>query len=518
VNKKIRNDKGFIVRFLQIVLIVAILTLLLKPFQAILGLVNISMMFLLPVLYSAVALGRRAAIVSAVLGVLFFDFFFVPPPLSLTVDDLRYLLSFLIFIIVGVLTGTLASSLQHQVVRSRQREANMTALYALSREISAVAGLDNLLAAAAIKVAESIECQVIIMMPDEKTGFAVKASFPEVKQAFIDNKEWAVVTWVYQQRKLAGKGTDTLGDAERIYLPLLTEQGIVGVLGVQPAIEEIHLSAEQRRLLEAFASLIAVAINRVQLAEKARANQLLMESERLYTVLFDCVSHDLKTPLSSILGAVTTLLSENEAIQPDDKLELLQAIKRGTQHMNRLVNNLLDMARLESGSFRLSKEWCDVQDLISVAVRQIEPSRDKKVILHTMANLPLVKADFILIEQVIINLLDNAFKYSRDNNVEISVHSDQQEIRIAVIDNGLGLPEEDLERIFDKFYRIKSTRQVSGTGLGLTICKSIVEAHGGRIWAKNNPHKGMTITFTLPVLAGLSGEIPLVKDGEENGE
>lgn len=515
--KSLVKEKITFLRYFQVLLLIAVMTFIFRPFGALLGTVNVAMIFLLPVLYFAATSGRSLAIAAASLGILAFDFFFVPPPHTFRVEDLRYVLSFAIFLLVAVLTSTLATRLRHQVLSSRKREETMQALYSLSREIAAKTELSHVLEIAAKRVADSVDGQVQIMLPDNK-GALVPAACSSISECdFPDTQELAVAMWVYENSQMAGKGTETLAGSRGTYIPLLTEQRVVGVMAVIISGKEPFLSDEQPRLLEAFASLTAVAINRIHLAEKARENQLLAETERLYTALFNCLSHDLRTPLTSITGAVTGLLEENEVYGPGEKQELLQAIRQGAARMNRLVNNLLDMARLESGVLRLNKEWCDVQEIISVAVGQLEPQRRELLQLDIEPSLPFVRLDFVLIEQVLVNLLDNAFKYSEYSKVAVSVRLGEGFIEVAVSDQGTGIPEEELERVFDKFYRLRASRQVSGTGLGLTICKSIIEAHGGIIKARNNPERGTTISFNLPLDEKQPGSIPAARRGDERG-
>jgi two-component system sensor histidine kinase KdpD len=272
-------------------------------------------------------------------------------------------------------------------------------------------------------------------------------------------------------------------------------------------------------LLEAFAGLAAVAVARIQLTEQARETQLLAESESLRTSLFNALSHDLRTPLASIIGSVTGLLEEGSVYTPDARRDLLQNIEQGATRMNRLINNLLDMARLESGMLQLHKEWCDIQDIIGVAVSRLdELLKSRPVEIKIQPDMPLLQADCVLIEQVLVNLLDNALKFSETGSeIVITASSDKKVAEVSVADKGLRIPAEDLERVFDKFYRLHSPRQVSGTGLGLAICKGIIEAHGGQIWASDNPAGGVIITFILPLADEAPGSIPEQGEGGSDG-
>lgn len=498
-------------------ILVTFLSSLLAPF---LGLVNIALVYLLPVLFSAVKWGTGPAVVAAVLGILYFDFFFVPPTLTFTVGDLRYLFSFFIFILVALFTGTLSTSVNQQVINSRRREARISALYSLSRNIAAVPELEKVAGSIVNKVAETIEGQVVLFLPDKKGKLVMIArSTPHVDN-FLNENEGAVSAWVYNHGQKAGRGTDTLGTSEGLYLPLLAEQGVRGVLGIRANNPEIYFQPEQLRLLDAFTSLAAMAVTRAQLAEQAKASHMLTESERLRTALFNSLSHDLRTPLASITGAVTGLLESDNVYSPQVRRELLKNIQLGALRMNRFVNNLLDMARLESGLLKLNKDWCDIQDIIGVALGRLDATLSNRPLkIDIQTDLPLVQADFVLIEQVLVNLIDNALKYSEPGSeIAISVRVNNQYVEVSVSDIGQKIPSEEIEKIFDKFYRLKSPRLVSGTGLGLAICKGFIEAHGGRIWAHNNPDIGVVMTFTLPLEKHVSTMASADGEGDAHGQ
>lgn len=500
-------------------LMMAGLTVAVSPFKSSLGLVNIALIFLLPVLISASKWGAGPAFVASVAGVVTFDFFFVPPRLSFTVADVRYLISFAIFLLVGLITGTLSTRLKRQVNHSRQREARVAALYALSRDIAAVHDLDFVLESVARKVADTIEGKVGLLLPNPGGSLQLKASSNPSDESFVDEHELTVAVWVFENGQKAGKGTETLGAAVGFYLPLFTAQGVQGVLAICLNDPDKGFQPEQLRLLEAFASLAAMAVNKIKLTEQAREAQTLAESEKLRTALFNSLSHDLRTPLASIIGAVTGLLEGENVYSPAARRDLLQTIQQGATRMNRFVGNLLDMARLESGMLRLNKEWCDVQDIVGVALSRMgESISTRPLTVKIEPDLPLVQADFVLIEQVFVNLLDNALKYSEPcSDIFISARRAGKQIEVAVADRGTEIPEDDLGRIFDKFYRLKSPLQVSGTGLGLSICKGIIEAHGGKIWAANSPDGGAVITFILPLSDDYPGRVPAADEGGCDG-
>jgi two-component system sensor histidine kinase KdpD len=324
----------------------------------------------------------------------------------------------------------------------------------------------------------------------------------------LGENELAVAEWSYKNGRPAGRGTDTLPAAQIRFSPLKTARGIVGILGVKPLEPQNILSSDQRILLEGFANLSALAIERASFAEEAAQTDMLQKTEKLQTALLNSISHEFRTPLSSILGVLTSL-SESERdeqtstkLDRDTRLELIDSATKQARRLNRLVENLLDMTRLEAGAIHLNREPLDIQDLIgTVLYRMVGPLGNRPVLVDIPSEIPLITADAVLIGEVFSNVLGNACKYSpSDSPIDISIRKeDQDKIIISIKDYGLGIPPEDLERIFDKFYRVQRQNQVSGTGLGLTICKGIVEAHGGRIWAENNPDRGITITFSLPI-------------------
>lgn len=519
-NPRALREKFSVKAYVGTLIMIVGITILGRVWGSSLGSVNMAMLFLLPVLFASVRWGLKPGVVAAIIGLLAYDFFFVPPTFSFTVADFQYVLSFAIFVIVALLTAKLSTRLKQQVVIARKREAKTRALYALSQEIAAESDLDVVLQSIVSKVAESVDGQVAVFLPDEMRNLTLRACSKAEGACFLTENERAVAVWTFEHGQMAGRGTDTLGGATGFYLPLLTKNGPLGVLGIQLDNPERYLSPELRRLVEAFAGLAVLAVSRILLAEQAREAQLLGESEKLRTALLNALSHDLRTPLASMIGAVTGLLEGEELYSLEARRDLLQTIQQGAMRMNRLVNNLLDMARLESGIFQLNKEWCDLEDVLGVAIRRLGDPLANRPLKIDIKQQFFVLADFTLIEQVFVNLLDNALKYSEHGSeIQISMRSNRKEVEIAVMDRGTPIPEADLERVFDKFYRIKAPRQISGTGLGLSICKGIVEAHGGRIWAENNPQGCITMTFSLPRGEGTPPKIPKLQgEGDVHGK
>jgi two-component system sensor histidine kinase KdpD len=312
-----------------------------------------------------------------------------------------------------------------------------------------------------------------------------------------------VATWAYEHDQPAGRGTDTLPAAPLRCHPLKTSRGVVGVLGIRPIESAGLLSPEQRQMLVAFASQAALAIERVELAETARRADVLQAAEKLQTALLNSISHDLRTPLVSITGALSSLDDERPRLTDPEQRNLIQAARAEADRLNRLVGNLLNMTRLEAGGIRVHLEPCDVQDVIGAALEQLgERLEGRPVNVDVPEDLPLVPLDFGLIVQAMVNVLDNAVKYSPPGQpIEVWARIAHYQLQISVADRGIGIPPEDLERVFDKFYRVQRPHNVSGTGLGLAICKGIVQAHRGAIQAINRPGGGTNIRITLPLEA-----------------
>jgi two-component system sensor histidine kinase KdpD len=319
----------------------------------------------------------------------------------------------------------------------------------------------------------------------------------------LDESERAVAIWAFEHGQPAGRDTDTLPAAKVRYLPLKTSRGVVGVLGVQPHETTKHLTPEQRRLMEAFANQAALAIERARLADEAQQARLQIETEQLRNSLLSSVSHDLRTPLAAITGAASSLMEEEDALEPPTRREMAQTIYEEAERLNRLLRNLLDMTRLESGALRVNKELQPLEEVIGAALSRLEaPLADRAVNIQLPAELPFVPIDSVLIEQVLINLLENAIKYTPAGSpIDLSASQDGAMVVIEVADRGPGLPPGDEQRIFEKFYRARdpASRNGSGVGLGLTISRGMVEAHGGRIWAENRPGGGAAFRFTLPI-------------------
>jgi two-component system, OmpR family, sensor histidine kinase KdpD len=459
---------------------------------------NLVMIYLLATVIAALYLGRGAAVLTAIAGVIAFDFFLVPPRFTLSVADSEYLLTFAGLLAVGIVISYLTVRERDQMKAIQASEADTTVLYALSRDLAVTNSLENVLKTVITHVSEAFGREALIFLPAKAGELQV---YGEQIENAPNETENAVALWVFQHTEPAGRGTNTLPAAGAYYLPLVASEKTVGVLSIKPPASGNLLPPERRRLLEAFASLVALAIERVHLAEEASSLKVLQAAEKLQNALLSSISHDLRTPLVSITGALTTLSEQSNLLDPDARRSLIETASEEADRLNRLVGNLLDMTRLEAGGMRIMLEPCDVQDVIGTALAQLEDRiGDRPIQIDVADDFPLIPIDFVLIVHVLVNLLDNALKYSPpDTQLEIKAVHLNSEAQISVADHGIGIPPEDLERIFDKFYRVQRPEQVSGTGLGLAICKGMVEAHNGRIWAANRDSGGTIITLALPL-------------------
>ncbi len=485
-------------RYALAILLVVATTAMSFLIDPLLSQTNLVMFYLLAVVIAAIYLGRGPAVVTSILGVLAFDFLFVPPRLTLVVDDAEYVLTFLALFGVGFVVSQLTAQLREQADAARLREHENATLYALSRDLAIASTLDEILQALKTNAALMFARRVVVLLP---AGVDRRMNEIGKENPLLDEDERAVATWAFEHGQAAGRDTDTLPAAQWRFIPLKTARGILGVIGVAPSESAQTLSPAQRRLFETFASLAATAIERAQLADKAQHAQVVQATEDLQNALLNSISHDLRTPLVSITGALTSLQEDGAMLDERTRQTLLENAREETERLNRLVGNLLDMTRLEAGALHLKREPSDMQDAIGSALEQLKRRlRGHDVRVDVPNELPLVSMDFTLIVQVLVNLIDNALKYARRNTpIEIRARAQPNQIQVQVMDRGVGIPSPDLPRVFDKFYRVQHPDLVSGTGMGLAICKGIVEAHGGTITAENRLGGGALITFTLPL-------------------
>ena len=484
-------------RFLWSVLLVALVTAIGLPLRPFIEPTNLVMLYLLAVIIVAIRLGRAPAILASLLSVVAFDLVFIPPYYTFVVADAQYLVTFAALLGVGLLISTLAAQAREQAQAAQKRAAQTAALYELSRDLAAAVVLADVAHTVVSHVEQILGSQAAVLVYDGVQLELLSASAGYV----LDGSELAVANWAVQHGKPAGHHTDTLAGAKGFYLPLRAAQAVVGVLAVRLTRSTDALAPEQQRLLESFASQAALAIERDQLAEKAKQAQLLRETEKLQSALLNSISHDLRTPLATITGALTSLLGDGDLLGEESRRDLVKSAYGEADRLNRLVGNLLDMTRLESGAMKLALELGDVQDAVGVALSQLSNQMaNRSIVVNVPHDLPLVPMDFVLIVQVLVNLLDNADKYSpAAAPIEIKAYTAGTKLIIDVADCGPGIPAEELDRIFEKFHRLQRRGRPPGTGLGLSISKGIVEAHGGRISVRNRPSEGAVFTIALPL-------------------
>ncbi len=482
-----------------------LLSLALVAFSTILGLLvrgdleptNLVMLYLATVVISAIFLGRGPSLLAAVAGVLAFDFFLVPPYLTLAVSDTQYIITFVVLLIVSLVISTLTAQGREQAEAAIRRESQTSSLYDLGRDLTSATDLTDVLRIIISHIGQAFGREVAIFLPENGhlRLFSNSADYQP------DENELAVAAWAYEYDQPAGRGTDTLPAASIRCQPLRTSNGLVGVLGVRPKETGNFLTTEQRQTLAAFTNQAALAIERATLAEQAQRAELLQATEKLQTALLNSISHDLRTPLVSITGALTSLDEQSRSLNEENRKSLILTAREEADRLNRLVGNLLSMTRIESGAIKLHLEPGDIQDVVGTALEQL----GKRVANHQVqANIPtdypLVPMDFTLMVQVLVNVLENAVKYSPENSlIEISADLLDGKARLQIADRGVGVPPDDLVRIFDKFYRVQRPESVSGTGLGLSISKGIIEIHHGTIYANVRDGGGTVVTIELPL-------------------
>jgi two-component system sensor histidine kinase KdpD len=463
-----------------------------------LDLADQAMVHLLGVLLAASRLSRGPALLAAVASVAALDFFFVPPFHTFHVADTRYLVTFLVMMVVAVTVSSLTLRVRGQAQAARQRERRTAALYAMSREFAAAARVDDIARAAARCARELLECDALVLVADDRGDLQSRGE--EGSSLGADERERAVARWASEHAQEAGRGTQTLPGAQGFYLPLVGTRRTLGVLGVNLAQRREPPAPSQRQLLETYVAQTALALDRSLLVEEAAQATLAAERELTRSGLLSAVSHDLRTPLASIQGSATALLEEAGHLEPDARRELLETIRDESARLGRLVGDLLDLTRLESGEPRVRKEWHSVEELVGSALSRLEePLRGREVRIDLPDEVLLVPADPLLAEQVLWNLLENAAKHTPPGTpVEVAARRVEGGVEMVVADRGPGIPPGEEQRIFEKFYRTADGRRAAGAGLGLAICHAAARAHGGWIRAENRPGGGARFVLFLP--------------------
>ena len=462
---------------------------------------NLIMVYLLAVMVTAVQCGRGPAILNALLSVLTFDFCFVPPRWSFTVEEAKYLVTFVVMFLVAAVIGHLATLIRRQAEAARLQERQTAAMYALSRQLASTRGVDEILQVALKQISEIFACDAVALLPDEKGKLHPAAG--DLSAIFHKDilKELGVAQWAFDAGRMAGWGTQNIPDSPILYVPLPATAATLGILALRPKDPEaeIWLLPEQLRLrlLESLAKQVALALEVERLQKAALTAQVAAETERLRTSLLSSVTHDLQTPLAAIVGSASSLLQGQLA--PPVAQEMLTNIYDEGERLSRLITNLLNMAKLESGSLNLHEELQPLEEVVGAALNHLEKQlSDRPVEVSLPLDLPMVPLDGALAEQIFINLLENASRYTPAGSpIHISATAKDDHLEVEVVDRGPGFSPEDLEKIFEMYYQ--GTQEGRGYGLGLAICRAIVEAHGGRIWAVNQEGGGAALRFTLPL-------------------
>jgi two-component system sensor histidine kinase KdpD len=466
--------------------------------DALADLPNLSMIFLMAVLICAIYVGRLAAVAAALLSLLAYNFFFIPPTHTFTISQAHEVFALVIFVAVALLAGSLAARVREQAQNARARAAETQALFEFSRKLSGTVKSDDVLWAAVTQLQATLKRSVVLLLPEDGE-LQPKAVWPPDTELLPT--DMVAVRWAFDKKEPAGNGTGTLPNIDFQFRPIMTPHGAIGVCGFSQGDHPLEMAED--RAMTAIIDQTAIAIDRARLARESLEKAALQEGEKFRTALLSSISHDLRTPLATITGAVTTLRQFGEKMDAEGRDDLLASIEEEGARLSRFVSNLLDMTRIEAGTLNAKRDWVDVADVIRTSVERAEKYFPARTIETRVApDLPLMRGDSTLLGQVLFNLLDNANKYgAEDGPTSIFARSEGGEVVISVVDYGKGIPEADLGRIFDKFFRRgKADGRAPGTGLGLSISRGFVEAMGGRIKAESPAQKkrGTRIVMRFP--------------------
>jgi two-component system, OmpR family, sensor histidine kinase KdpD len=463
---------------------------------------NVDLVFLTAIVVVAVRYGLLPSLFASVVASLAYNYFFLPPIFTFTIADPTNVAAFVFFILVALLVSNVAARARTAAVIAFGRARSIEALYSFSRKLAGVGTMDDVLWATAYQAALMLKVSVVLLLP-EGGSIAVKAGYPP--EDTLDEADLAAAKWAWENNRAAGRGSDTLPGAKRLFLPMRTGRGAIGVVGIDSDKPGPLLTPDQRRLLDALIDQSALAIERVSLVEDLERAKRTAETDRLRSALLTSISHDLKTPLAAILGTAGTLRNLSGRLSDAQKADLLATIIDESERLNRFIANLLDMTRLEAGAVVPNAALHDPGEIVGTALnRAAKILAGHRVEVDLAPGLPMLALDAVLFEQVLFNLLDNAAKYAPPGSVvRIVAWQDRQAVYLQVIDEGDGIPPADLERIFDKFYRVQKGDQVrAGTGLGLAISRGFIEALNGTITAANRTDRsGAVFTIRLPIPA-----------------
>ena len=487
-------------------LVLLVLTLVAWVFRDILIPSNVLLIYLLGVFFVAIQFGLFSSVLASLISAAAFAFFFAPPIFSLKIADFDNLMGLVIMLIVGTVTSKLTENLRVKSKLIENKERKASALYGLSKALAESRSEKEIIYVAVHHIYAEFKSLNTFLFPNNSKLHCPDESPLNISLQTVDLN---VANWAFQHGQIAGKNTANLPNESCVYLPLNCSLGTIGVLAMNP-IELI----EEQQFLDTFVTQIVHTLERAKLAEQAKEATLKMQTEALRNSLLSSISHDLRTPLATIIGAATTLETDAERLSENSRKKLANAIAEEAQRISDLTTKILEMAKLETGEVVLNKEWYAPEEIIGSALRCLDKKlKYRQVNLHIAQDLALIHVDAVLLQQVIVNLLDNADKYSPvELPIDIFVEPNVSSLTISIADRGLGIPENLLKKIFDKFFQIRTESAQSGVGLGLSICRAIVEAHGGEIHALLREGGGLEMKFNLPVL-----EKPPVMDLEESG-
>jgi two-component system, OmpR family, sensor histidine kinase KdpD len=474
---------------------------------------DVVMIYLLGIMLVSSRFGLGTSVLAAFLSVAAFDFFFVPPYLTFAIADFRHATTFTVMFVVAIVISGLTQRIRNQAATARERELRTATLYELSRELAEARDRPSVIQVSARHIQKVFDSRVEVFTPEAGGRVGRAYAGPEAAPAPVTERQLSVAQWVWANQREAGLGTSTLPSGGTLYVPLIASGGVVGVLALTPQDPVRFDQIEQRRRLDAFAAQMALAIERASLTEETERARREIEAEQLRSSLLSSVSHDLRTPLAVITGSTSTLLHGGTGISEVTRQDLLKTVLEEAERLNRLIRNLLDMTRLESGAVKVKKEWLPLEELVGSALNRLDARlAGREVHVELARDLPLVPCDAVLIEQTLINLLENAAKYS-SGSIDISATGREAEIVVEVADRGPGIQAGQEQRVFEKFQRAGREGGPEGVGLGLTICRAIVSAHGGRIWVENRPDGGASFKFALPI-EGTAPALPASEPSE----
>jgi len=498
-NRLGKSEKVRYMGYVWAIVVTVLCTLLAEIMVGKFELANLVMVYLLGVIFVATRFGRAPSIMASILGVAALDFFFVKPYFTFSVSDSQYLVTLAAMLVVAIITSSLMANVRSQAKVAAHRERRAAALYTMSKELSSSQSEEDIVSTAVRQLHSEFSSRNVILLPDTN-GRVVYPKHKGIADS-LHGADLSVAQWVFDHNEMAGQGTNTLPGASAIYFPIHNEDKVLGVLALLPVNLRRVFLPEQQKLLETFLRQIGQAIERIRFAEQAKVTHMQIEAERLRNSLLSAISHDLRTPLATIIGSASTLAEDDGHLQPQDKLDLSRAIVDEAERMSNLVNNILDMARLDAGIVELNKQWHPVEEIVGTVLTRLQKHlAGRPVKVKLPSGIPMVFADAVLIEQVLINLLENAIRYTPPGSrLEITAETSEQAVEISVADHGPGLPKGREDRLFEKFYQARHEAAQSGVGLGLAICRAIVEVHGGRIYAMNGPSGGAVFTFVLPI-------------------